>query len=96
MCYQYSQVHCGHYTSCSVFMPWKEASHELEAANGIVKDMEEFEPEQMAAFSSKTDFLNEELKKNERNINSKLEILTTYVNFLKSAVEVQIFYLFSD
>lgn len=50
----------------------------------------------MAAFSSKTDFLNEELKKIERNINSKLEILTTYVNFLKSTVEVQIFYLFSD
>uniref|UniRef100_A0A8B9BIB3 Coiled-coil domain containing 141 n=1 Tax=Anser brachyrhynchus TaxID=132585 RepID=A0A8B9BIB3_9AVES len=66
----------------------KEASHELEAAKGIIKDMEEFEPEQVAAFSSKTDFLNEELKKTERNINSKLEILTTYVNFLKSAVEV--------
>uniref|UniRef100_A0A8B9ZXX4 Coiled-coil domain containing 141 n=1 Tax=Anas zonorhyncha TaxID=75864 RepID=A0A8B9ZXX4_9AVES len=66
----------------------KEASHELEAANGIIKDIEEFEPKQMAAFSSKTDFLNEELKKIERNINSKLEILTTYVNFLKSTVEV--------
>ncbi|XP_009951167.1 PREDICTED: coiled-coil domain-containing protein 141, partial [Leptosomus discolor] len=66
----------------------KETSHELEAAKRIIKDMEEFEPEQVAAFSSRTDFLNEELKKIEKNISSKLEILEMYVAFLKSAMEV--------
>ncbi|XP_074766808.1 coiled-coil domain-containing protein 141 isoform X5 [Athene noctua] len=66
----------------------KETSHELEAAERIIKDMEEFEPEQVAAFSSRTVFLNEELKKIEKNISSKLEILETYVTFLKSAMEV--------
>ncbi|XP_075368270.1 coiled-coil domain-containing protein 141 isoform X1 [Mycteria americana] len=66
----------------------KETSHELEAAERIIKDMQEFEPEQVAAFSSRTDFLNEELKKIEKNISSKLEILETYVAFLKSAMEV--------
>ncbi|XP_062435365.1 coiled-coil domain-containing protein 141 isoform X3 [Rhea pennata] len=66
----------------------KEASHELEAAERIIKDLEEFEPVQVAAFSSKANFLNEELKKIKRNICSKLEILETYVAFLKSAMEV--------
>ncbi|CAN0137881.1 unnamed protein product [Bubo scandiacus] len=66
----------------------KETSHELEAAERIIKDMEEFEPEQVAAFSSRTDFLNEELKKIEKKISSKLEILETYMTFLKSAMEV--------
>ncbi|KAM6259278.1 coiled-coil domain-containing protein 141 [Spheniscus humboldti] len=66
----------------------KETSHELEAAERIIKDIEEFEPEQVAAFSSRTDFLNEELRKIEKNISSKLEILKTYVAFLKSALEV--------
>ncbi|XP_063197942.1 coiled-coil domain-containing protein 141 isoform X2 [Chroicocephalus ridibundus] len=66
----------------------KEMSHELEAAERITKDMEEFEPEQLAAFSSRNDFLNEELKKIEKKISSKLEILETYVAFLKSATEV--------
>ncbi|KAM6396915.1 coiled-coil domain-containing protein 141 isoform 2-T2 [Pluvialis apricaria] len=66
----------------------QETSHELEAAERIIKDMEEFEPDQVAAFSSRTDFLNEELKKIEKKISSKLEILETYVAFLKSAVEV--------
>ncbi|XP_074685355.1 coiled-coil domain-containing protein 141 isoform X3 [Strix aluco] len=66
----------------------KETSRELEAAERIIKDMEEFEPEQVAAFSSRTDFLNEELKKIEKNISSKLEILETYMTFLKSATEV--------
>ncbi|XP_071418397.1 coiled-coil domain-containing protein 141 [Pithys albifrons albifrons] len=66
----------------------KETSYELEAAEGIIKDMEELEPEQVAAFSSRTDFLRKELKKIEKNISSKLEILETYVTFLKSAVEV--------
>ncbi|XP_009702825.1 PREDICTED: coiled-coil domain-containing protein 141, partial [Cariama cristata] len=66
----------------------KETLHELEAAERIVRDMEEFEPEQVAAFSSRTDFLNEELKKIEKKISSKLEILEAYVAFLKSAMEV--------
>ncbi|XP_009883926.1 PREDICTED: coiled-coil domain-containing protein 141 [Charadrius vociferus] len=66
----------------------KETSHELETAERIIKEMEEFEPDQVAAFSSRTDFLNEELKKIEKKISSKLEILETYVTFLKSAMEV--------
>ncbi|XP_066045938.1 coiled-coil domain-containing protein 141 isoform X1 [Chamaea fasciata] len=66
----------------------KETSCELKAAEGIIKNMEELEPEQVAAFSSRTDFLNKELKKIEKNISSKLEILETYVAFLQSAVEV--------
>uniref|UniRef100_A0A672U649 Coiled-coil domain containing 141 n=1 Tax=Strigops habroptila TaxID=2489341 RepID=A0A672U649_STRHB len=66
----------------------KETSHELEAAERIIEDMEEFEPEQVAAFSSRTDFLSEELKKIEKNISSRLEILETYVAFLKSTMEV--------
>ncbi|XP_066178828.1 coiled-coil domain-containing protein 141 isoform X2 [Sylvia atricapilla] len=66
----------------------KETSCELKAAEGIIKNMEELEPEQVAAFSSRADFLNKELKKIEKNISSKLEILETYVAFLQSAVEV--------
>ncbi|XP_021256278.1 coiled-coil domain-containing protein 141 [Numida meleagris] len=66
----------------------KETSHELEEAEEIIKDMKEFEPEQLASFNSKTVFLNEELKKIERNISTKIEILTTYVAFLKSSMEV--------
>ncbi|XP_064516794.1 coiled-coil domain-containing protein 141 isoform X2 [Pseudopipra pipra] len=66
----------------------KETWYELEAAEGIIKDMEELEPEQVAAFSSRTELLSKELKKIEKNISSILEILETYVAFLKSAVEV--------
>ncbi|XP_054237261.1 coiled-coil domain-containing protein 141 [Indicator indicator] len=66
----------------------KEISRELEAAERIIRDIEEFEPEQVAPFSSRIDFLNEELKKIEKTICSRLEILETYVAFLKSAVEV--------
>ncbi|XP_010072673.1 PREDICTED: coiled-coil domain-containing protein 141 [Pterocles gutturalis] len=66
----------------------KETSHELEAAERIIKDMEEFEPEQVAAFSVRTDFLNKELKKMEKKLSSKLEVLESYVAFLKSSVEV--------
>lgn len=88
MRYQYSQVLFSHYTYCSMLVPSKDTSDELEAAERIIKDMEEFEPEQVATFSGRTDFLNEELKKIEKNISSKLEILETYVAFLKSAVEV--------
>ncbi|XP_065493296.1 coiled-coil domain-containing protein 141 isoform X3 [Caloenas nicobarica] len=66
----------------------QETSDELEAAERIIEDMEEFEPEQVATFSGRTDFLNEELKKIEKNISSKLEILETYVAFLKSAMEM--------
>uniref|UniRef100_A0A8C3XEY6 Ig-like domain-containing protein n=1 Tax=Cyanoderma ruficeps TaxID=181631 RepID=A0A8C3XEY6_9PASS len=66
----------------------KETSCELKAAEGIIKNMEELEPEQVAAFSSRADILNKELKKIEKNISSKLEILETYVAFLQAAVEV--------
>ncbi|XP_065607290.1 coiled-coil domain-containing protein 141 isoform X3 [Cyrtonyx montezumae] len=66
----------------------KETSHELDKTEGIIKDMKEFEPEQVATFNSKTDILNEELKKVEWNISKKIEILTSHVAFLKSSVEV--------
>ncbi|XP_064023322.1 coiled-coil domain-containing protein 141 isoform X2 [Pogoniulus pusillus] len=66
----------------------KEISRELEAAERIIKDIEAFEPEQVAAFTSRIDVLNVELKKMEKTICSKLEILRTYVAFLKSATEV--------
>ncbi|XP_072197997.1 coiled-coil domain-containing protein 141 [Excalfactoria chinensis] len=66
----------------------KETSCELKEAEGIIKDVKEFEPEQVAAFNSKSDFLNEELKKAERNTSTKIEILTTYAAFLKSSLEV--------
>uniref|UniRef100_A0A8C5TV96 Coiled-coil domain containing 141 n=1 Tax=Malurus cyaneus samueli TaxID=2593467 RepID=A0A8C5TV96_9PASS len=66
----------------------KETSCELKTAEEIIKDMKEFEPEQVAAFSSRAGFLNKELNKIEKNITSKLEILETYVAFLKSAIEV--------
>lgn len=80
----------------SMLLHSKETSCELKAAEGIIKNMEELEPEQVAPFSSRADFLNKELKKIEKNISSKLEILETYVSFLQSAVEVWITYLFSD
>lgn len=95
MWYQYSQILFSHHTYCSMFLPSKETSHELEAAERIIEDMEEFEPEQVAAFSSRTDFLNEELKKVEKNISSRLEILETYVSFLKLTMEVQVTYSLS-
>ncbi|OXB61719.1 hypothetical protein ASZ78_002720 [Callipepla squamata] len=66
----------------------KETSRELGETEGIIKDVKEFEPEQVAAFNSKTDILNEELKKVERNISKKIEILASYVAFLKSSVEL--------
>lgn len=88
MWYQYPQVLCSYYIFCSTIVSWKETSCELGEAEGIIKDMKEFEPEQVAAFKTKTDFLNEELKKAERNICTKIEILTTYVAFLKSSLEV--------
>ncbi|XP_009897406.2 coiled-coil domain-containing protein 141 [Dryobates pubescens] len=66
----------------------KEISCELEAAERIMKDIEEFQPEQVTPFTSRVDFLNEEVKKIENKICSKLEVLETYVAFLKSAMEV--------
>ncbi|XP_069717128.1 coiled-coil domain-containing protein 141 isoform X3 [Phaenicophaeus curvirostris] len=66
----------------------KETSRELEAAERIIKDMEEFESEETAAFSNRIDFLYEELKKIEKCLNPRVEILQTYVAFLKSAIEV--------
>lgn len=74
----------------SVLLPSKEISRELEAAKRIIKDIEAFEPEQVAPFTSRIDVLNVELKKMEKKICSKLEILRTYVAFLKSAMEVTV------
>uniref|UniRef100_A0A8D0GLZ2 Coiled-coil domain containing 141 n=1 Tax=Sphenodon punctatus TaxID=8508 RepID=A0A8D0GLZ2_SPHPU len=68
----------------------KETAHELEAAARIITEVEEFEPEEVAAFSSKTDHLNEELKTLTKNTNSKLEVLKAYVAFLKSAEETHV------
>ncbi|XP_034641661.1 coiled-coil domain-containing protein 141 isoform X4 [Trachemys scripta elegans] len=66
----------------------KETSHELEAAVRIINEVEEFEPAEVAAFSSKADLLNEELTTLNKNISSKLDVLKAYVAFLKSAKEV--------
>ncbi|XP_075789842.1 coiled-coil domain-containing protein 141 isoform X3 [Pelodiscus sinensis] len=66
----------------------KETSHELEAAVRIINEVEEFEPAEVAAFSSKADLLNEELTTLNRNISSKLDLLKAYVAFLKSSKEV--------
>ncbi|XP_025072312.1 coiled-coil domain-containing protein 141 isoform X5 [Alligator sinensis] len=66
----------------------KETSHQLEAAVRIIKEGDEFEPEEMATFSNKAELLNEELKTLSKNISSKLDILKAYVAFLKSAKEV--------
>ncbi|XP_037768912.1 coiled-coil domain-containing protein 141 isoform X5 [Chelonia mydas] len=66
----------------------KETSHELEAAVRIINEVEEFEPAEVAAFSSKADLLNEELATLNKNISSKLDVLKAYVAFLKSAKEV--------
>lgn len=56
----------------------------------IIKEGDEFEPEEMATFSNKAELLNEELKTLSKNISSKLDILKAYVAFLKSAKEVYI------
>ncbi|XP_067327346.1 coiled-coil domain-containing protein 141 isoform X7 [Anolis sagrei] len=66
----------------------KEISNELELAVRIFKEMEEFETTEIAAFSNKTDLLNEELAALNRNISLKLDILKPYVAFLKSSSEV--------
>ncbi|XP_039350622.1 coiled-coil domain-containing protein 141 isoform X3 [Mauremys reevesii] len=66
----------------------KETSHELEAAVRLINEVEEFEPAEVAAFSSKADLLNEELTTLNKNISSKLDVLKAYVAFLKSAKEV--------
>uniref|UniRef100_A0A8C3H5S7 Coiled-coil domain-containing protein 141 n=1 Tax=Chrysemys picta bellii TaxID=8478 RepID=A0A8C3H5S7_CHRPI len=66
----------------------QETSHELEAAVRIINEVEEFEPAEVAAFSSKADLLNEELTTLNKNISSKLDVLKAYVAFLKSAKEV--------
>ncbi|XP_042300797.1 coiled-coil domain-containing protein 141 isoform X1 [Sceloporus undulatus] len=67
----------------------KEMANELELAVRILKEMEEFETTEIAAFSNKTDLLNEELATLNRNIGLKLEILKPYVAFLKSSNEVE-------
>ncbi|KAH0621543.1 hypothetical protein JD844_022938 [Phrynosoma platyrhinos] len=66
----------------------KEMANELELAVRILKEMKEFETTEMAAFSNKTDLLNEELATLNRNISLKLEILKPYVAFLKSSSEI--------
>lgn len=68
----------------------QEMTNDLELAVRLLKEMEEFETTDVAAFSNKTDLLNEELATLNRNISLKLEILKPYVAFLKSSNEVWI------
>uniref|UniRef100_A0A6J0UGF6 Coiled-coil domain-containing protein 141 isoform X1 n=2 Tax=Pogona vitticeps TaxID=103695 RepID=A0A6J0UGF6_9SAUR len=65
----------------------KEMTNDLELAVRLLREMEEFETTDVAAFSNKTDLLNEELATLNRNIGLKLEILKPYVAFLKSSNE---------
>ncbi|XP_037704468.1 coiled-coil domain-containing protein 141 isoform X4 [Choloepus didactylus] len=67
----------------------KDTSHELKAAAKIMTEKNEFEPDEVASLSSKAKWLEEELKILCQSIGSRLQILQTYVAFLKSSEEVK-------
>ncbi|XP_032148702.1 coiled-coil domain-containing protein 141 isoform X6 [Sapajus apella] len=66
----------------------KETSHELEAAAKIMMEKNEFESDDMASLSSKARWLAEELNQLGQSIDSRSQVLQTYVAFLKSSEEV--------
>uniref|UniRef100_A0A2K5DSA5 Coiled-coil domain containing 141 n=1 Tax=Aotus nancymaae TaxID=37293 RepID=A0A2K5DSA5_AOTNA len=66
----------------------KETSHELEAAAKIMMEKNEFESDEMASLSSKARWLAEELNQLGQSIDSRTQVLQTYVAFLKSSEEV--------
>ncbi|XP_066201242.1 coiled-coil domain-containing protein 141 isoform X3 [Saccopteryx leptura] len=67
----------------------KETSHELEAAAKLMTEKNEFEPEDVASLSSKAKWLEEELNILGQSIRSRLQVLQTYVAFLKLSEEVE-------
>ncbi|XP_030066707.1 coiled-coil domain-containing protein 141 [Microcaecilia unicolor] len=66
----------------------KEVSQELETAVAIIKELEEMEPSRIAAFAN-TQLLKEELNSLSSNITAKLNVLKAYMEFLKSAKELE-------
>ncbi|RXN00523.1 Titin [Acipenser ruthenus] len=66
----------------------KEVVNELEAFAEIITELKTFESPEVTEFSNKSSLLNEELNTLSRNISSRVEIMTAYVTFLKSAKEV--------
>nr|XP_033800832.1 coiled-coil domain-containing protein 141 isoform X3 [Geotrypetes seraphini] len=66
----------------------KEVSQELETAVAIIKEVEEIEPPGIAAFAN-TERLKEELKTLSSNITAKLNVLKAYMEFFKSAKELE-------
>ncbi|XP_013368048.1 PREDICTED: coiled-coil domain-containing protein 141 [Chinchilla lanigera] len=67
----------------------KEASHALEAAAKIMTEKNEFEPDEVASLSFKTNWLEEELNTLGQSISSRSQVLQTYVAFLKSSEEAE-------
>ncbi|XP_071072344.1 coiled-coil domain-containing protein 141 [Dasypus novemcinctus] len=67
----------------------KETSHELEAAVKIMTEKNEFEPDEVASLSSKAKCLEKEFKILCQSIDTRSQILQTYVAFLKSSEEVE-------
>ncbi|XP_032148701.1 coiled-coil domain-containing protein 141 isoform X5 [Sapajus apella] len=67
----------------------KETSHELEAAAKIMMEKNEFESDDMASLSSKARWLAEELNQLGQSIDSRSQVLQTYVAFLKSSEEAK-------
>ncbi|OWJ99756.1 CCDC141 [Cervus elaphus hippelaphus] len=67
----------------------KETSHELEAAAKLLTEKHDFELDELASLSSKAKWLEEELNILGQSINSRSQVLQTYVAFLKSSEEVE-------
>ncbi|KAI4575251.1 hypothetical protein MJG53_020453 [Ovis ammon polii x Ovis aries] len=67
----------------------KETSHELEAAAKLLTEKHDFELDELASLSSKAKWLEEELNIFGQSINSRSQVLQTYVAFLKSSEEVE-------
>ncbi|KAB0380711.1 hypothetical protein FD755_008495, partial [Muntiacus reevesi] len=67
----------------------KETSHELEAAAKLLTEKHDFELDELASLSSKAKWLEEELNIFGQSINSRSQVLQTYVAFLKSSEEIE-------
>ncbi|XP_006879016.1 PREDICTED: coiled-coil domain-containing protein 141 [Elephantulus edwardii] len=67
----------------------KETSHELEAAVKIMTEINECVPDEVASLSSKTKWLEEELKIIGQRIGFRSQVMRTHVTFLKSSEEVE-------
>uniref|UniRef100_A0A5F8GIN7 Coiled-coil domain-containing protein 141 n=1 Tax=Monodelphis domestica TaxID=13616 RepID=A0A5F8GIN7_MONDO len=67
----------------------KETSHELEAAIKIMKEEDTFEASEEASLFTKAALIKDELAVLVRDISSKVQVLQTYVAFLKSSEKVE-------